>query len=194
MSFSLKILKIPCLFISFFGLVCDLSAPIKICCDQFSPALFFQRAYSLEHTQNCLRFRRFFSSFTVVLPCYLWLFKMSSVCKSYQIIVVIVKNYQVNYEVSMKRERHNFLSQMPLLLFDQEININGFDSKLWSGAMNRPYAVLSALSHELLWTLTIPEFKTVDCSVSLLSTELHGLLSALKLRCSEARPIMATFL
>jgi len=40
---------------------------------------------------------------------------MSSVCKSsYQIIVMIVKNYQVNYEVRMKRERHNFLSQIPL--------------------------------------------------------------------------------
>lgn len=92
-----------------FGLVCDISAPIKICCNQFSPALFFQRAYSLVgHTQNCLRFRRFFSSFTVFLLCYLWLF-MVSVCKSsYQIIVVIVKNYQVNYEVRMKRERHNF--------------------------------------------------------------------------------------
>jgi hypothetical protein len=121
----------------------------------------------VEHVQNCLRFRRLFSSFTVVLPCYLWLFMMSSVCKSsYQIIVVIVKNYQVNYEVRMKRERHNFLSQMPLLLFDQEISINGFDSKLWSGAMNRPYAVLSALSHELLWTSTVPEFKTIDCLIS----------------------------
>jgi len=75
---------------------------------------------------------------------------MTSVCtSSYQIIVMIVKNYRVNYEVRMKRERHNFLSQMSLLLLDQEIN-NGFDSKLWSGAMNRPYAVLSALSRELL--------------------------------------------
>jgi len=79
---------------------------------------------------------------------------------------MIVKNYQVNFEVRMKRERHNFLSQMPLLLFDQEININGFDSKLWSRAMNRPYAVLSALSHELLWTSTVPEFKTIDCLIS----------------------------
>lgn len=124
-------------FYQLFGLVCDLSAPIKICCDQFSPALFFQRACSLlEHIQNCLRFRRFFSSFSVVLPCYLWLFMISSVCKSsYQIIVVIVKNYQVNFEIHMKRERHNFLSQMPLLLFDQEININGFDIKLWSGTL-----------------------------------------------------------
>jgi hypothetical protein len=120
---------------------------------------------------------------------------MSSVRKSsYHIIVVIVKNYQVNYEVHMKLEHHNFLSQIPLLLFDQEINVNGFDSILWSVAMNRPYTVLSALSHELLWTVTVPEFRTIVSSISLLSTELHGLLAALKLRCSEARPIVTTFL
>jgi hypothetical protein len=65
----------------------------------------------------------------------------------------------------MKLECHNFPSQIPLLLFDQEININGFDSMLWSGAMNRPYTVLSALSHELLWTVTVPQFRTVDSSV-----------------------------
>jgi hypothetical protein len=56
-------------------------------------------------------------------------------------------------------KRHNSLSQMPFLLLDQEINMNGLYSKLCTGAMFRPCAVLSTLSHELLCTFTVDEVK-----------------------------------
>jgi len=110
-------------FYQLFGLVCALSAPIKICCYQFSPAPFFQRAYFLvEHTLKCLRFRRFFSCFTVVLR-YLRLFMMSDCKSSYQIIVMILKNYQVNYEMRVKRVCHKFLSQIPLLFSTMKLTL-----------------------------------------------------------------------
>jgi hypothetical protein len=48
--------------------------------------------------------------------------------------------------------------------------------------MNRPCAVLSARSHELLWTLTIAEVNTVDCLIRVLWTELHGFIGSSQIK------------